>query len=211
MTMTLNLPQDLESPPQNERAPAIAAVLAPAATRGEVPLTLTLRHGGEAEVTVRYELLGHEGAPLLIVAGGISAGRHVLSSAQLPEPGWWEAQANTFDLSRFRILAIDWVGADGLLDAAIDPADQAEAIVLVLNALGLGKAAGFIGASYGGMVGMHLAARHPGRIGALLAMSAAGFAHPYSSACRSLQRRARSVMIACRRRPSRCGRSRSAR
>lgn len=190
MTMTLNLPHDCESPPPIERAPAIATALAPAATHGEVSLTLKLRHGGEADVTVRYELLGREGAPLLIVAGGISAGRHVVSSAQLSEPGWWEAQANTVDRSRFRILAIDWVGADGLLDAAIDPADQADAIVLVLNALELGKAAAFIGASYGGMVGMHLAAAHPDRIGALLAISAAAFAHPYSSACRSLQRRA---------------------
>jgi homoserine O-acetyltransferase len=40
------------------------------------------------------------------------------------------------------------------------------------------------------MVGMHVAARHPGLIGGLLAISAAARAHPFSSACRALQRQA---------------------
>lgn len=186
MTMMLNIPKDFETAPPAEggRAPA------PEVQRGEVPLTLRLRHGGEVVANAHYELLGPRHAPLLIVAGGISAGRHVLSSPQFPEQGWWQAQAASLDRRRFRILAIDWVGADGLLDVPIDPADQAEALVQVLNALGVGDAAGFIGASYGGMVGMHVAARHPQRIGAILAISAAASSHPYSSACRSLQRRA---------------------
>ena len=68
--------------------------------------------------------------------------------------------------------------------------DQADTLVRLLAELGLGKPLAFIGASYGGMVGMHVAARHPQRIGALLAISAAARAHPFSSACRSLQRRA---------------------
>ena len=95
-----------------------------------------------------------------------------------------------FDQSVYRILSIDWLGADGLLDVAIDPSDQATAFVHLLDELRLGPAQAFIGASYGGMVGMHVAALHPERIGALLAISAPASAHPYSSACRSLQRRA---------------------
>jgi homoserine O-acetyltransferase len=39
------------------------------------------------------------------------------------------------------------------------------------------------------MVGMHFTARNPDRVGGLLAISAAGSAHPFSSASRSLQRR----------------------
>jgi homoserine O-acetyltransferase/O-succinyltransferase len=149
---------------------------------------MPLRHGGIAGFKLRYELVGPPGAPLLIVAGGISAGRHVIASGEYPEPGWWQAQAAVF--AGYRLLAFDWVGADGVIDLPIDPADQAEAIAWALNELGERRAAVFIGASYGAMVGMHLATRHPSRVGPLLAMSAADKPHPYASACRALQRQA---------------------
>ncbi len=136
---------------------------------------------------------GASDGPLLIVAGGISAGRHVLSSDEFPEAGWWDSQRGTFSLQRCQILAIDWVGADGTIDLPIDPADQAHAIALIMDELGVARADGFIGASYGAMVGMHFAALHRDRLGALLAISAAGRSHPYSSACRSLQRQAISL------------------
>jgi homoserine O-acetyltransferase len=158
------------------------------AVRGEVPLSLELRHAGPAELRVRYELVGAAGAPLVIVAGGISAGAHSVASPAFPEAGWWQSQSAAFDSCR--LLSIDWLAADGELDRPIDPADQADAIAALLQAVDLGPAAGFVGASYGGMVGMHLAVRHPGTIGALLAISASARAHPFSSACRSLQRRA---------------------
>jgi homoserine O-acetyltransferase len=163
------------------------------ARRGEFPLRLRLRHGAEVELSITYETNGRPDGPLLIAAGGISAGRHAFSSSDYPEPGWWESQKKSFRLDSFKVLSIDWVGADGLVDEPIDPADQAEAIERLLTDLGIEKAAAFIGASYGGMVGMHLAVREPSRIGALLAISAADYPHPFSSACRSLQRRAMSL------------------
>jgi homoserine O-acetyltransferase len=157
------------------------------ARRGELRHVMSLRHGGVAGFTLRFELIGPQGAPLLLVAGGISAGRHVVASGQLPEPGWWQSQAATF--RDYRILAIDWVGANSTIDLPIDPADQAEAIAWLLYELGETKAA-LIGASYGAMVGMHLAARYAERLGGLLAISAADKAHPFASACRALQRQA---------------------
>jgi len=165
--------------------------MTPSAHRGEPRHILSLRHGGIAGFKVRYELVGPPGASLLLVAGGISAGRHVLASGQFPEPGWWQSQSATF--ADFRVLAIDWVAADGVIDIAIDPADQAETIAWLLDELGEQKAAAFIGASYGAMVGMHLAARHPAKVGELLAISAAERPHPYASACRALQRKAIAV------------------
>ena len=159
-------------------------------TRGELTLLLQLRHGGTADISLRFELTGSACTPLLIVAGGISAGRHVLASDAFPEAGWWQAQAAALNSGRYRILAIDWVGADGAVDTPIDPADQAEAIAQLLAKLGIDRAAAFIGASYGAMVGMHLVVRHPDRLGALLAISAADSSHPFASACRALQRRA---------------------
>ena len=161
-----------------------------ASRRGELPMDLSLRNGGVASIILRFELAGRDDAPVLLVAGGISAGRHVVATAEFPEGGWWQAQAPSFDLERFRLLSIDWIGADGTLDRPIDPADQAEAIARLLDNLRIERLAGIVGASYGAMVGLHFAALHPARCGAVLAISAAGSAHPFASACRALQRRA---------------------
>ncbi|MCL6698151.1 homoserine O-succinyltransferase [Sphingomonas sp. NSE70-1] len=160
------------------------------ARRGDFDLTLPLTHGGTATVRLRYEIVGPENAPVLLAAGGISAGRHVIASSGFPEAGWWQSQAGSFRLPDFRLLSIDWIGADGLVDRPIDPADQAEAIARLLDYRGIDSIAGFIGASYGAMVGMHFAARYPERCCALLAISAAASAHPFASACRALQRQA---------------------
>lgn len=157
------------------------------AFRGEFDRLLPLRHAGPQAVTLRFELTGHANAPLMVVAGGISAGRHVISSTEFAEPGWWEPQRTT--LAQARVLAIDWIGADGTLDVPIDPSDQALAIATVLDHLGIGRIAGFVGASYGAMVGLQFAAAFPDRIGRLLSVSASDRAHPFSSACRSVQRK----------------------
>ena len=154
--------------------------------------TLALRHAGPRRLQLRYEWQGPEEAPLLIVAGGISAHRHVGACARYPEPGWWPQQAGAglaLDTQRFRLLAIDWLGADGSLDVAIDSADQADAIAAVLDRIGTRRAAGFVGCSYGALVGLQFAARHGARVGTLVAISGGAGAHPYASAWRALQRR----------------------
>ena len=160
--------------------------------RGAFNTTLSLRYAGPRKLRLSYEWQGPADAPVLLVAGGISAHRHVAASTDCPEPGWWPQQAGAgraLDSSRFRILAIDWIGADGTLDAPIDSSDQADAIAAVLEHLDINKLAAFIGCSYGAMVGLQFAARHPSRVGHLLAISGGDRAHPYSSAWRGLQRR----------------------
>jgi homoserine O-acetyltransferase len=159
-----------------------------AAVHGEIEALVDFRHFGRGEATIRYELVGTSGL-LLVVAGGISADRHVVASRELPEAGWWQAIANALDPDRNRILAINWLGADGSIDRPIDPADQAQALALTLDHLALDRCDAFVGASYGAMVGMHLAALHPDRVGRLLAFCAAHRAHPFASALRSVQRR----------------------
>ena len=153
---------------------------------------LSLRHAGKRRVGLRYEWQGPEDAPLVIVAGGISAHRHVGAGAAFPEPGWWPQQAGeslALDTARLRVLAIDWLGADGTLDAPIDSADQADAIAAVLDRTGTARAAAFVGCSYGAMVGLQFAARHGARLGRLIAISGGAGAHPYASAWRAPQRR----------------------
>ena len=161
------------------------------ATRGEVVLDLVLRHAGARRLPVRYELAGAHGAPVVLVAGGISADRHVAASDTFAEAGWWDAQVGrgrAIDPRSCRILAIDWLGADGTLDAPIDPADQADAIAAVLDALGIDRLEGFVGCSYGAMVGLQFAALHGERLRRLVAISGTHRAHPFSSAWRALQR-----------------------
>ena len=164
---------------------------APLALRGRLRTTLILRHAGERVVDIGYELIGPTGAPVLLAAGGISAHRHVVASDAFPEAGWWQTQSGIgLDTTRVRLLAIDWLGADGQLDAVIDSADQADAIAAVLDALGIDTLAAFIGSSYGAMVGLQFAARHPQRVNKLVAVSGAHRSHPYASAWRALQRQA---------------------
>ncbi len=163
------------------------------ARRGTLDCTLSLRHAGDRQVQLFYEWVGDAALPVLLVVGGISAGRHVAASAAFPQGGWWDAQVGdgrALDPSTHAILAIDWLGADGNLDAPIDPADQADAIATLLDALDIDALAGFIGCSYGAMVGLQFAARHPARLQRLVAISGTDRAHPYGSARRALQRRA---------------------
>lgn len=159
------------------------------AIRGTVDLDLSLRYAGQRKLRVGYEAVGPVDAPAILVAGGISANRHVIASTAFPQAGWWQAQAQTFDTSSLRVIAIDWLGADGTLDAPIDSADQADAIAGVLDALGVRTLAAFVGCSYGAMVGLQFAANHGERVQQLVAISGAHRAHPYASAWRALQRK----------------------
>lgn len=162
------------------------------AERGVLDMTMAMRHAGIRRVRISWEWQGAIGAPVLIVQGGISANRHVASSARFAEPGWWQAQCGAgrpLDTARHRVLAIDWLGADGSLDACIDPADQADAIAAVLDHLGIHQAAAYVGASYGAMVGLQFAARHGRRLARLVVVSGAHRSHPQVTALRVIQRR----------------------
>jgi homoserine O-acetyltransferase len=158
---------------------------------GTLVRRLPLRHAGVRDVRIGYRCVGRDTAPVVIVAGGISATRHASAHAGDGAPGWWQAQVgadSSIDTGKLRVLTIDWLGADGTLDAPIDTADQADAFAAVLDHLGITRAAAFVGCSYGAMVGLQFAARHGDRLGQLLAISGAHRAHPYASAWRALQR-----------------------
>jgi homoserine O-acetyltransferase len=163
----------------------------PPAERGDCWLSLSLRHAGSRAVRIGYECQGQAGLPIVVVLGGISANRHVAASRRYPENGWWQEQVGTgktIDPSRFRIVGIDWLGADGTLDAPIDSADQADALAAVLDALDVRRVHALIGASYGAMVGLQFAARHGQRLRHLLAISGAHRSHPFATAWRCIQR-----------------------
>ncbi len=163
-----------------------------AAERGVLDVTMAMRHAGIRRVRIAWEWQGVIGAPLLLVQGGISAHRHVASNSAFGEPGWWQAQCGpgrALDTDRHRVLAIDWLGGDGSIDACIDPSDQADAIAAVLDHLRITHVAAYVGASYGAMVGLQFAARHGQRLGRLVLISGAHRSHPQVTALRVIQRR----------------------
>lgn len=166
----------------------------------ECLIRLSPRHGDRRrDVHVRYALYGAAGAPVIAVQGGISATR--CAGALDSHEGWWEPVVGAdcaIDTRRFRVLSIDWLDR-GALDAAcgatnidrvraVGSEDQADAIAALPGELGIAQLHAYVGASYGAMVGLALAARHPQRIAKLVAIAGAHRAHPLATALRNLQR-----------------------
>jgi homoserine O-acetyltransferase/O-succinyltransferase len=198
--VAMSFAADTDLPTRSERVPYCPPISfnAPRADapcpvqRGSFPLRLTLRHGGVHDLVLRWQLFGVQEAPLCIVLGGISANRQLAANAVDGAEGWWPQQVRrggALDPWSFRLLSIDWLGADGSLDAVIDADDQAQALVALLEHLQVARVAACVGASYGAMVGLQLAKRLGTRLGHLVVLNAAHRAHPFASAWRALQRR----------------------
>ncbi|OOG48195.1 alpha/beta hydrolase [Rhodanobacter sp. C06] len=154
-------------------------------------LALSPKYGsGPRELDVRYLWSGAPDAPTVIVQGGISADRDVTTPAGATS-GWWQAlvaAGAAIDLERYRVLAIDWLVPAELGVSTISSEDQADALVALLDALGIARAHAFVGSSYGAMVALAFAARHPQRAERLVLLCGAHRAHPLSTAQRSVQR-----------------------
>ena len=192
--MTLAVTATLEAA-SNEasvsRSVAYLSQSSPPTTCGEFDLTLALRHAGTRNVRVRWQCVGDPAAPTVVVQGGISADRNAGGSPDAG-PGWWQAQVGidrAIAPENLHVLSIDWIGADGTLDAPIDTADQADALAATLDRLRIARIAAFVGCSYGAMVGLQFAARHPTCLHKLVAIAGAHRPHPYASALRALQRK----------------------
>jgi homoserine O-acetyltransferase len=140
--------------------------------------------------SVRSTLSGREGAPVVVVLGGISANRFVAVDPE-GRPGWWASLVSAgggVDLDDFAVLGLDFAAdADGR--TAPSTADQAEVVRAALDFFGIAKAHAIVGASYGGMVALAFAQVYPERIGRVVAISAGACPHPYATAMRELQRR----------------------
>jgi len=141
--------------------------------------------------SVAARLVGPETGALVVAAGGISADRQAADSADAP--GWWGwaiGAGAPIDIARHRLLTFDWLpGADTDAVVTITTADQARLLALVLDHLGEAKMDAFVGASYGGCVGLAFAELFPERLDRLVVISAAHRAHPAATAWRGVQRR----------------------
>jgi homoserine O-acetyltransferase len=137
-----------------------------------------LHFGGElSRVEIAYRIAGADGAPVVAVLGGISAGRNVFRVRD-GVPGWWDGIAGpgkALDTDRFRVLGIDFLGGSqrttgpgaGEVFQSVSAHDQATCLTALMDHLGIAGLHGCIGASYGGMVtmvmGRRACARHRGQ------------------------------------------------
>lgn len=139
-----------------------------------------------ADTHIELRWVGRRDGPVVLALGGISAGRDVCG-----ERGWWRA---TFvdhagvDLDRYSVLGINFAPISNQR-VRITPDDQARLIEIALDHLGIQRLHAFVGASYGGMVGLALAARAPERVGRLCVISAADRPSAQGLAWRGVQRR----------------------
>src|SRR5882762_2849757 len=100
--------------------------------------TLSFPDAVSLQSGVRCELVGPRCAPVIAVLGGISASKHVTSSASDQSAGWWEevvGPGRAIDTRRFRVLSIDYVV--GRSDEPVTTGDQAEALARALDEAGV--------------------------------------------------------------------------
>jgi 3-oxoadipate enol-lactonase len=120
--------------------------------------------------TIHYEVAG-EGEPLLLIPCLAADNR------------CWALQLPAY-AERFRCIAVDLPGSGGSPVAEPWPSTerQADELVALLDALGVERAH-VAGVSLGAAVGMHLAARHPGRVRSLSLHSAWAATDAFMGAC----------------------------
>jgi len=164
--------------------------------RVPIPADFRLQSGMKLEqpdVVARF--YGPETAPVVVAAGGISAGRVLFAKEDATDaaPGWWEGVAGpgeALDLNRYRVLSIEFAPR---LPAShiytITTHDQARLVKLLLDHAGVQRIFSFIGASYGAMIGLAFAELYPDDVDRLCIISAAHRSHPMATAFRGLQRR----------------------
>ena len=106
---------------------------------------------------IHYDREG-EGVPLLLIAGTASDGAS------------WGPLLPLFD--RYELIRIDNRGSGQTrFDGDISVADMVDDCAALLDHLGI-RSAAVVGHSLGGTIGLHLAARHPERVAALVTLTA---------------------------------------
>lgn len=157
----------------------------------ELGRDFTLASGEQLEdARLRLRLHGPEGAPVVIAAGGISSGRMVADAGEVL--GWWRDIARlggAIDTTRHQVFGFDFLPGEERAAKTITPADQARALAFALDAVGAAKAHAYVGASYGGFIGLAFAAAYSDRLDNLCVISASARSDPMTTALRGVQRR----------------------
>ncbi len=147
---------------------------------------------------LRIRLHGERANPLVVAMGGISSDKRVADADD--GRGWWcdiVGADKPVDLNRFCVLGFDFLPNPDETLRTITTLDQARALGYALSSLGFEKAHNIVGASYGGMVALALAAARRDLVESLFVISAADRPHPAATALRGIQRRILTFAVEC--------------
>lgn len=145
---------------------------------------------------------GNPQGPLMVIMGGISAGRHVTDMGK--QKGWWSdfvGPNRAINTQQVQVLSFDYLGGAGNTTHAEDleteipgfrgwvsTVDQARLLASLLDYLGIEQIETVIGSSYGGMVALAFSQLFPNRVQQQIIISAADRSIPQALALRSIQR-----------------------
>ncbi len=169
------------------------------------------RGGSLNHVDIGYETWGELNASRdngVLLFTGLSPSAHAASSAEDPDPGWWEGMVGprkALDTDRFYVICVNSLGSCfgstgpashvpgsdrpyrlGFPFLSIE--DIACGARAVLRALNIDQLYTVVGASMGGMTALAFNLLYPEMSRGLISISAAASATPFAIALRSLQR-----------------------
>jgi len=188
---------------------------APPATRWhDLRSPLRMKRGGALiDARLAYETWGELSEArdnAILIVTGLSPSAHAASHPRDPSPGWWEAMigaGRAINTDRWFVICVNSLGSckGSSGPASVNPVtgepyrldfpdlsveDGAEAAFDLIQSLGITQLAGVIGCSMGGMTALAYLVLHPGAARAMINVSGAPQALPFSIAIRSLQREA---------------------
>ncbi len=150
------------------------------------------RGGVIKDDVVTGRVYGNAAGPVVIVLGGISAGRFVADHPS-GKPGWWSTlvrDGGPIDTARLWVIGYDFAPSqDEKNPVSITTGDQARRLLALLKSQGIKRADAIIGSSYGGMTGLAFAQNYPNAIGHLCVIGASHRPYPIGVAWRGIQRR----------------------
>ena len=156
-----------------------------------VPSDWQGRYGARLpEEHLRLRLAGNLAGPAILVLGGISANRFVAQETSGSD-GWWSdlvCPDGSIDTDQFCIVGIDYPPHTEKTEGAFCPEDFAHLIKLALDQAGIYRLTAFVGASFGGMIGLAFARAYPEALDRLAVICAAHRPDPMAQAWRLVQR-----------------------
>lgn len=138
---------------------------------------------------VRLRFAGRPDGPFVFVLGGISADRRAADSDE--GEGWWRnlvAPGGGVDLNRYCVVSADFFPIDPATALALSPPDYATIFADALARAGVQSLHAVIGGSFGGMIALALARRHPQFVSRIAVLCAAHRPSPLGGALRRIQR-----------------------
>lgn len=128
----------------------------------------------ERAAGLAYEWHGDADAPVLVLSSGLGGAG-----------GYWEPNLRAL-AEDYRVLVYDHRGtgaSEGIGDRRESVEAMADDVAALLDALGVDEPVGFVGHALGGLIGLSLALRQPGRIARAIVVNGWARLSPHTARC----------------------------